>query len=258
MKKSRFVIGVMDSGMGGISVLNELATEVSSCDYIYFGDLANSPYGNKDREQVLKFVENSISFMTEKGANAVVLACNTATSAAVAHIRANHSFPIFGMEPAIKPAIEENPNEKVAVLATSLTLKEEKFSTLGKTLNAGEKLFPINCDGLATLVDREDIAGAREFLLPIFENLEKEQIQTIVLGCTHYVLLKPIILEWNKNVKIYDGNTGTTRHVKSSLGVSSEDRESRIDIFLNGGTEYDLEIATRYLNLNPKEERYVK
>ncbi len=259
MKESNFVIGVMDSGFGGLSVLEDLSNQIPAADFIYYGDLLNSPYGTKPAEVVRKYVKNIVNFFLKKGVNAVLLACNTATSVSVQYLREQHEIPIFGMEPAIKPAIQAHPNSQIAVLATSLTLREEKFENLGKTLNALDRIVPYNCDGLASLIDREDFSGARKFLEPIFEDITKKGIQDIVLGCTHYVLIKPIFKHWNPEIRLYDGNFGTVRHMKNILDIPQIERETKIEIYLNGGTEEDFEIAYRYLNSANKEEtEYVR
>ncbi len=257
--QSDFIIGVMDSGLGGLSVLNALTQEVRYADYIYYGDMENSPYGPKPTKEVERHVRNAVSVLLEKGANAVLLACNTATSAAAENLRKELSVPVFGMEPAIKPALTENPNEKIGVLATSLTLREDKFQTLGETLSASEKIHPINCDGLATLIDRGDFPEIMNFLTGIFSNLNENKIQNIVLGCTHYVLMEPVFRKERPDLNIYHGNSGTVRHIKNTLNLPDAEREPKLDLYLNGGSEEDFELAFNYLNSSAeKETRYVK
>ncbi len=252
-------IGVMDSGFGGLSVLSELANSLPSVDYIYYGDLKNSPYGKKSRQDVLQLSEEIIQFFIHEGVSAVLLACNTATSAAATELRSRYNIPIFGMEPAIKPAVLENQGEKVAVFATSLTLKEEKFNRLEKSLHAGHVIEQINCDGLANLIDSDDIPSCIDFLDPILKELCDRNINNFVLGCTHYLLIRPLFYKYNDNIKIYDGNEGTIRHIISSLSIPEVERESRIELFLNGGTDDDFQIAYRFLNANPREDKkYVK
>ncbi|MCB1177324.1 MAG: aspartate/glutamate racemase family protein, partial [Leptospiraceae bacterium] len=177
------------------------------------------------------------------------------------YLREKYTIPIFGMEPAIKPAIEENPNEQVAVLATSLTLREDKFETLGKLLGGQDKIVPYNCDGLATLIDKEKIGEAAGFLDPILEDIKSKKIKNIVLGCTHYILMKPIIYSFDSSFNLYDGNTGTVRHIKNSLNPENNEeiKESKLDLILNGGTEDDFEISYRYLNsANRESNKYVR
>lgn len=260
MKRTK-KIGVLDSGFGGLSVLSEMAREYPDADYIYYGDLLNSPYGDKSREKVLHLTEDIVQYFLHEAVDAVLIACNTATSAAAIELRSRYSLPIFGMEPAIKPAIIENPMLNIAVFATSLTLKEEKFSRLEKSLNAGSVLHPVNCDGLSTLIDKEDIKGCIDYLDPKLSELKEKKINIFVLGCTHYLLIRPLFFYMNPGIKLYDGNMGTIRHIAQSiqLGNGDMERESRIDLVLNGGNEEDFQIAYRYLNANPREEQdYVR
>jgi glutamate racemase len=223
-------LGVMDSGFGGLSILEELTSYFPYSDILYYGDLLNSPYGDKSKEQVLEFVIEIVNFFLSHNVQAILIACNTATSAAVDYLREKHEVPIFGMEPAIKPALLENPNEHIAVLATSLTLREEKFENLGKKLNAIHRIVPYNCDGLARLIDKREFDEIKKFILPILNDIELRGIHSVVLGCTHYVLVKKIFQEMKPNLKFYDGNLGTARHMFNLLKPSKEKRNAEVDI----------------------------
>ena len=259
MSDTRVKIGVTDSGFGGLSVLSELSNVIPEADFIYYGDLLNSPYGNKSPDQVYTFIDEICRFFISKEVSAIVVACNTATSVAIHKLRKKYHIPIFGMEPAIKPAVLENPDQKIAVLATPLTLKDEKFMRLGEALEAHTILKPIPCDGLATIIDSGDMDAARKYLQPIFKDLEEDKINNIVLGCTHYVLIKSLFYEWNPNIKLYDGNRGTANHVRRIITPLPNEGESKLDLFLNGGTEADFELAYNYLNNETTTERnYVK
>jgi glutamate racemase len=258
MKKDRFQIGVLDSGLGGLSVLEELMSEIPAADIIYYGDLLNSPYGTKSSDAVRHLVSEIVEYFLKLGVNSILMACNTATSVSAAFLREKHKIPIFGMEPAIKPALEENPKDQIAVLATSLTLREDKFESLGKLLGGQDRIVPYNCDGLAKLIDQGDMYAIGKFLDPILQDIQEKNIHNLVLGCTHYVLVKPIFYSFNSSFKIYDGNSGTVRHMKNTLSLPDEDRETKLELILNGGTEEDFEISYRYLNSANKENRYVR
>ena len=125
-------IGFFDSGIGGITVLNEAIKQLPNEDYIYFADTDNTPYGVKPKDEVKKYILAAIDFIYAKGVDAIVIACNTATSIAIEDLREKYNIPILGMEPAVKPAIEKNhsTNKRVLVTATPLTLKEEKLKNL--------------------------------------------------------------------------------------------------------------------------------
>ncbi len=217
--KEPLKIGLMDSGMGGLSVLKELLKYDSELEIVYYGDLKNSPYGEKDASEVLELVRSVCKFLQKENVSAILLACNTATSAAAQTLRKEFSIPIFGMEPAIKPAILQNPGKKVALLATPVTQREEKLQRLKSELKAEELVLSISCPGLAGLVDQGDFDKAEKYLRPILANLQEQDVENLVLGCTHYVFLKQIILKNFPNVKIYDGNSGTIKHLLNSLQV---------------------------------------
>lgn len=184
-----------------------------------------------------------------------MLACNTATSAAAQTLRKEFSIPIFGMEPAIKPAILQNPGKKVALLATPVTQREEKLHRLKSELKAEELVLSISCPGLAGLVDQGDFDKAEKYLRPILANLQEQDVKNLVLGCTHYVFLKQIILKNCPNVKIYDGNSGTIKHLLNSLEVprvilnGSQNNRSIYKLILNSEKEFHFRLASKLLSL---------
>ncbi|TGK04780.1 glutamate racemase [Leptospira semungkisensis] len=210
-------IGVMDSGMGGLSVLRELLALPYQAEFLYYGDLANSPYGEKDTSRIIELTRAVCHYFLSKEVDAILLACNTATSAAASKLREELSVPIFGMEPAIKPALLAHENERIALLATAVTHREEKLQGLKADLGAKERILHLNCDGLAHLVDQGDIEGARKLLQNILKIPKEEGIRGLVLGCTHYVFLKNEIKELYPEAVLHDGNVGTVRHLVKSI-----------------------------------------
>ncbi|MCE9500187.1 MAG: glutamate racemase [Leptospira sp.] len=252
-------IGLIDSGMGGLSVLKDISISLGDSEYVYYGDLHNSPYGGKTPEQVIKFTTEAVEYLLTLEVNAVLVACNTATSVSIKTLREKYPIPIFGMEPAIKPALLENPGKRIAVLATPLTLKEEKLNMLEKSLNAEELIIRVECEGLATLIDKGEMKQAEEFLKPKLESIISDGVDIIVLGCTHYVFLKRFINIFYPKLKVYDGNSGTVAHIKSSLQIEGDpESESKLDLYFNGGSEIDFDIAQKYLNSNYEEPLSVK
>ncbi|MCB1192252.1 MAG: glutamate racemase [Leptospiraceae bacterium] len=244
-------LGVFDSGLGGISVLNELTQSLSQIEFVYYGDLKNAPYGEKTSAEVFALTASACEYLINKEVDAIVIACNTATSVAIEKLRARYSIPIFGMEPAIKPALLDHPLEMVAVMATSLTLKEDKFTNLKHRLNGHSRIKPVPCNGLAKLIDLGDREKIKAFLEPILDDLCRQNIQVVVLGCTHYVLIKELIYRLNPNIKIYDGNAGTARHVANKLNLQfrQEAYTPKIEIYLNGATEEDYFVLRQYTGL---------
>ncbi len=242
-------IGIIDSGLGGISAMNELYRVLEGGQFYYYGDLANSPYGPKKPCEVIQYTRVACDYFMEKKVCAILVACNTATSASIADLRRSYPVPVFGMEPAIKPALTENPGERVAVLATSLTLHGEKFLHLSEHLHAQARLIAIECDGLSTLVDHGNLAGARRFLSPIIDRLRREAALRVVLGCTHYVLLKGLFLDIEPQLRLYDGNAGTARHIIRTLGLNPPlNGDVAVDFFLNGGKREDYINGSAYMD----------
>jgi len=190
-------IGIFDSGVGGISVLRWIREELPNEDLIYVADSKNVPYGDKPQE----FIENRSVFLTkflvDQKAKAIVVACNTATAAAISHLRSIFTLPIIGVEPGVKPALSMTKTGTVGILATGETLKSQKFGDLANRFGNNHKLLVQDCPGLVELVEKMDLAGQeiRELVKRYVSALMDKGADTIVLGCTHYPFLTPLIEE---------------------------------------------------------------
>lgn len=211
-------IGVFDSGLGGVSVLRNMCALLPGEDFIYFGDDKNAPYGTKTEEEILRLAIDDVSFLLKKNVKAIVIACNTATSAAAQYLRDTLSIPIIGMEPALKPASMNRKEGLIGVMATPATLKQKKFRLLYEKY--GEYAMPIPCPGLMEfaekgILDGEEIDSFLKKLLNPY--LEKYALESLVLGCTHYVFLKGAIQKACPHLSLYDGNDGTARQLKRVL-----------------------------------------
>lgn len=227
-------VGVFDSGLGGISVLAELVKTMPYMDFEYFGDSANAPYGVKDVDFVVSRAEEICSDFIYRGASAVVIACNTATSAAAAKLREKYHIPIVGMEPAVKPALaymSENGmkgDKKVAVLATPMTLKEKKYKELVKTLEAEAEVVEIPSPELVDLVENHffDEVKVRKIISAYVRTRidSRTDVGAIVLGCTHFVFLKKYFEECCDGVRIFDGNEGTARRLQGFFSQESSEK----------------------------------
>lgn len=214
-------VAFLDSGVGGISVLNEAVKMMPNEDYIYLGDSRNAPYGTKTTEEVRDLTERNVEFLLEQGAKAVVIACNTATSAAADYLRNKYKeVPIIGVEPALKPAALNNEGEKILVMATPMTLAERKFKNLMTRYEEYAKIVPVPCGGLMEFVEMGKLQGKEleEFLGTLLTKSVCENAKAVVLGCTHYPFIKDIILKIiGHDVQIYDGGEGTARQLKRRL-----------------------------------------
>ncbi|MBR4457356.1 MAG: glutamate racemase [Clostridia bacterium] len=210
-------VGVFDSGVGGISVLASLRKELPGEDYLYYGDTLHAPYGTRPSEEVCALAEAAFLHLTGSGCKAVVIACNTATAAAAAFLRGKYpDRPILGMEPALKPAALNREDGAILVLATPTTLRLGKFRHLMEQY--GEAAVPVPCPGLMELVEQRDKAAQEAYLQRLLSPWESEPLDAVVLGCTHYTFLVPILRRLlPPAVKLYDGNAGTARQLRCVL-----------------------------------------
>ena len=216
MSDRNSAIGVFDSGVGGVGTLAQLTHELPDEDFIYFGDTANAPYGTKSPDEVMRHVRNVMKELQQRDVKAVVIACNTATSVAAATLRAELTLPIIGMEPALKPASEQRREGQILVLATPVTLSLQKFERLMEKY--GDAAVPVPCPGLMELVEVCDFEGAKEYLASVFAQIDLSHVDGVVLGCTHYVFLRPILAHLlPSSVRVYDGNEGTARQLHRVL-----------------------------------------
>ena len=211
---------MFDSGLGGISVLRELRALMPGERYLYFGDSANAPYGTRSLEEVRALTLENIGRLYDRGIKAAVIACNTATSAAVSALRERFlDIPIIGMEPALKPAALAHPGGTVLVLATPLTLREEKFSHLMEHYRDGAKIVPLACPELVEFVERGELES-EALLQYLHARLDpwREGADAAVLGCTHFPFLRKAIRRvLGPSVVLYDGGAGTARQTQRQL-----------------------------------------
>lgn len=250
-------IAVLDSGVGGISVLRELVRIMPQENYIYFGDSQNAPYGSKSKSEVLELTKKNLAALKERGIKAFVIACNTATSAAVRVLRdENPELIIVGIEPAIKPASEICERPRVIVMATALTLREEKFKSLVNRFSGKGEFIPLPCHGLVELIEKGDLESddIDEYLAKLFAPYKDEKIDGIVLGCTHYPHVRSMIAKhFPADVKIIDGGEGTARHTKRKLleaGLlrdTSSESDGKIEIINTSQDEKMIEISKKLL-----------
>ena len=249
MNQRRDPIGVFDSGVGGISTLREMIRELPDERFIYYGDMAHAPYGTKSTDEAITCVQNVVEYLLRKHIRALVIACNTATGAAAAMLRRELTIPVVGMEPALKPASQVRKDGSVLVLATPLTLQQEKFENLMKQYGQGAVKVP--CPGLMELVEADDGEGALQYLKELFSRYPADKVDAVVLGCTHYVFLKDMIRDLlPERITITDGNAGTARQLRRVLAKNellNEEGPGKIEIETSG-TERDLELMRKLLS----------
>ncbi len=258
MNPAEHPIGVFDSGVGGISALRAMIRLLPKEHFIYYGDTANAPYGTKKTEEVIACVRNVTERLTARKIKALVIACNTATGAAAYSLRRELTIPVIGMEPALKPASEIRKDGDILVLATPLTLPQEKFNLLMEKYGEGAVRVP--CTGLMELVEKEDWLGAERYLKEVFALYDLRKVDAVVLGCTHYVFLKDMIRGLlPEHIAITEGSDGTARQLKRVLArnhLLNERGEGRVDLETSGTPE-DLEKMGRLLKRASSEDKPV-
>jgi glutamate racemase len=235
-------IGIFDSGVGGLSVLREIRRELPHEDLLYVADSGHAPYGDKPNHRIEERALAITEFLIRQQAKAIVVACNTATGAAVATLREQFSVPIIAIEPAIKPAAAMTKSGVVGVLATSRTLASENFAKLTSRFGAEVEILVQACPGLVEQVEAGDLSGSQtralleQYLLPLLQ----QQADTLVLGCTHYPFLTALIQEIaGSQVTIIDPAAAVARELRRRLenvGLLSEQTRLGTEKFWTSGS----------------------
>ena len=231
------LIGFFDSGVGGVSVLHTASRLMPNENFLYYGDNGNAPYGVRSLEEIRSLSERAVSVLLERGVKAIVIACNTATSAYAEILRSKLDMPIVGMEPAIKPAQLNRHGGEVIALATKATLSLPKFQKLMGIY--GKNVIPVVGEGLVELVEsgKADSAEADEILEWLLAPYRDRQIDSVVLGCTHYPFLEKNIRRLFPKSEIFDGRFGTAmrlRHLLEMNKLFSDDSPGTIEYRTSG------------------------
>lgn len=251
-------IGVFDSGLGGISVVRELRRQLPHERILYIGDSANAPYGIRTPDEVRDLSFAIVERLVKQGVKAVVIACNTATSAAVNELREHYGIPIIGMEPALKVACDRGHGRRqhIIIAATPLTLRERKFAALMDRFTADHTMYPQPCPDLVSIVEHGQLnehATVMDTLHRYFDGYDMRDIDSVVLGCTHFVFYRPAFRElFADHVAIIDGNAGTVRHVQvvlESLGaLAPQDAPGSVTLMNSSNDEWIARLADHLLH----------
>jgi glutamate racemase len=214
-------IGVFDSGVGGLSVLREIRARLPRESLLYVADSGHVPYGEKSPEFIRERCRAIAEFLLGHGAKALVLACNTATAAGVADLRERYpQLPLIGMEPAVKPAARATRSGVVGVLATTGTLRSAKFAALLDRFASDVRVITQPCPGLVECVEAGELSSptTRALLKGFVQPLIEQGCDTLILGCTHYPFLKPLLREMlPSSVALVDTGAAVARHLESLL-----------------------------------------
>lgn len=252
-------VGVFDSGLGGLSMVESLRGHLPGAGMDYVADSGHAPYGERSDDYILARCQIITQALLDRGADLIVVACNTATAVAIKELR--HAWPrtpFIGVEPGIKPAITTSPSGRIGVLATPMTLRSAKFKALIDTHAQGVSLTLQACPGLAAEIEKGalDSPALRELVATFCAPLREAQVDTVVLGCTHYPLIRPLFeAAMPEEVQILDTAGAVARHalrlaqVVHAHGVNAKDTSPELRLWSTGDPLHLQEVARRWLRL---------
>ncbi|MDT8898801.1 glutamate racemase [Thermanaerothrix sp. 4228-RoL] len=238
-------IGIFDSGVGGLSVLRAIRALLPQHPVIYLADQAHVPYGPRSLEEVRGFAEGITRFLLRHGARVIVVACNTASAAALYHLRTMYpDVPFVGMEPAVKPAAEQTQTGRVGVLATPATFQGALYASVVERFASHVRLYQDTCPGLVEAIEAGDLNGEtpRQILERALRPMLAEGIDTVVLGCTHYPFVIPLIQEiTGAEVRVIDPAPAVARQTQRVLDqrgwLTPLGRAGKVRFFTSGEVE---------------------
>ena len=232
-------IGVFDSGIGGTTILNSVRKLLPNEDYVFFGDSANCPFGTKTPEELKKIVVNATEYLLEKNVKLIIVACNTATTQMIDFLRkAYPDIPFVGTEPAVKLACETG-KKRLLLLSTEGTAHSPRTQELiEENIRDGQQLVNLPCMGLAEAIETKDKERIRENLAENFKNIENpEEVDVVILGCTHYPLASDEIQAFFPNAILMDGGEGVAKQTRKLLEeknlLNPKEEEGSVEYFFS-------------------------
>ncbi|MBR6611195.1 MAG: glutamate racemase [Campylobacter sp.] len=243
------VVAVFDSGFGGLSLLYEAMKKLDGCDFIYFADNENAPYGTKSIDEIKALSIDAVDFLASK-ADIVVIACNTATSAAVSDLREKFSIPIIGMEPAVN--LGKDADGDILVIATPATIKGAKLNELLKKSNLNNKTHLLPMPKLVEFAQNMEFnsPNVKEYIKNQISKFNSKNISLLVLGCTHFNYFKDSFIDLMPNSKIVDGVDGTIRQIKrkiDELNSKGKNLDTKL-LYYSSKKQKDINLITSFLS----------
>ena len=258
-------VGVFDSGVGGLTVLHECLVTMPHEDFVYLGDHARLPYGPRPLEEIRRFAREIGVYLEQQDVKLILVACNAATSAALPRLQEELTVPVVGViTPEAHAAVQTTRNRRVGLLATEATVSAGRYESLLRTLDAGIHVHQVACPALVPLIESDDPYGAptvdavRSYAAP----LESAGVDTVILGCTHYPLIRPILQRvFGRDVTLVFSAEETAREVAETLtrkGVENErGREGGYRFLTTGDPDAFRELGRRFLQLPVRDVEHV-
>lgn len=256
-------IGIFDSGIGGLTVLHQALRTLPNEEYLYYADVDHVPYGEKTKDEILRYVDGAVGFMVSKGVKAAVLACNTATSVAIGTLRKKYDIPILGIEPAVKPAVEGCEGKRIMVIATPVTVREEKLKNLIVRVDGEHMVDLLPLPRLVAFAEKGEFRSPElwDYLKTRFSEYDLSDYSFLVLGCTHFNFFKDTFRRiFPKCVRIIDGSAGTVNHLKEVLKENGllEHNPFSVEYYLSGRKVTDAARLERIRKLHDRLEQMLR
>jgi glutamate racemase len=258
-------VGVFDSGVGGLTVLHECLVTMPHEDFVYLGDHARLPYGPRPLDEVRRFAREIAAYLERQGVKLLLVACNTATSASLPQLQEELSVPVVGViTPEAHAAVQATRNRRIGLMATEATVQAGRYAQLVRALDAGAELVPVACPRLVPLIESDEPFGAetteavREYAAP----LKAAEVDTVILGCTHYPLIRPVFQRvFGRGVTLVFSAEETAREVAETLarkGIENgEGREGSYRFLTTGEPALFRALGDRFLQLPLGEVEHV-
>lgn len=259
-------IGVFDSGMGGLTVLHECLVTLPHEDFVYLGDGARLPYGQRPLAEIRRFAAEIAGYLEQQGVKLIVAACNSATAAALPELQRRLSVPVIGvLAPEAHAAVLATRNRRIGLLATEATVASGRYLELVHSLDAGAEVLSVACPRLVPLIEGDDPFGEEiaEAVRTYAAPLKEADVDTVILGCTHYPLIRPIFQRvFGRGVTLVFSAEETARETAETLerkGIeNAADREGSYRFLTTGDPDVFREMGRRFLQLPIESAEHVE
>lgn len=258
MSNSNSPIGIFDSGLGGLSILNEIHKLLPNENIIYYADSQNAPYGEKTKKEIIEFSIKNTEFLLKKSCKIIIVACNTATTNAIYLLREKYDLPFIGIEPAIKPAAIQSKSKQIGILATKGTLSSELFAQNLKKISQKSEIIEVVGQGIVEAIE-SNTTDSPEFLKRLNKQLQpfiKSNIDHLVLGCSHYpIIINELNRIFDKKINIIDSSYAVAKQTKNILSLQNilnqliNDDIKPIHLYHNNTSKEALKNVLNRLNL---------